>query len=133
MGKKESRMQRSEEPFYVRSTGELTVRALRVADAVVVEIEGAIDLETAPVVEEIVQLGGAIAPKVVVNLSGVNYLDSSALNVLIRTQNRLSQRDVSLRLVKPADPQATKVFDAGELPDDLLIVDSLQLALALDA
>jgi anti-anti-sigma factor len=118
------------EPLYVKEVGELVVRALRADEVVIVEIVGPIDLGTAPLVEEAVELVAGLAPKVVVNLSDVNYLDSSVLNTLIRTQRKLAEREVALLLVKPNDQNATRIFDISALPADLIVVASLDAALA---
>jgi anti-sigma B factor antagonist len=60
------------------------------ARTAVVEVSGAIDVRTAPRFEEL--LGDAVddvaSHGIVVDLSGVTFLDSTALNVLVRCLER---------------------------------------------
>lgn len=71
------------EPFDV-------TRSMLDARTAVVEVSGAIDVRTAPRFEEL--LGDAVddvaSHGIVVDLSGVTFLDSTALNVLVRCLER---------------------------------------------
>ena len=68
------------------------VRQVRVADAVIVEVIGEIDMSTAP------KLAGAVASvhettrRVVVDLSEVSFLDSSALSALVLCERELVEQ-----------------------------------------
>lgn len=119
------------DPIFVRTTDQLEIRALRHDESVVVvEVAGEIDLATAPLLEEAIERATGIAARVVVNLSGVNYLDSSALNTLTRAQARVAVRQVAIIVVKPADPLNSMLIDVSQLREPLVIVESLDQALA---
>ncbi len=65
-------------------------------------VEGEIDLQNAEAVGE--ALGGAVAPAspgLIVDLSGVTYLDSAGLHILFDLERRLSRGGRALRLVIP--------------------------------
>ena len=71
-----------------------------VAGATVVALHGEIDLETAePLRERLDRLTAVDRPDVVVDLSGVSFIDCSGLGVLCRARNRVLERDGRLRLV----------------------------------
>ena len=118
------------DPIFIKTAEELAIRALRHDDAVIVEVAGAIDLATVTLLEEAIDVVTEIAPRVVVNLSDVNYLDSSTLNTLTRAQARLADRQTVLMVVKPANPLVSKLFDVLPLPEPLVVVESLDQALA---
>jgi anti-anti-sigma factor len=96
---------------------------------VVVEVAGAIELATVALLEEAIDVVTEITPRVVVNLSDVNYLDSSALKSLTPAESRPADRQVVLIVVKPANPVVSRLFDVGPLPERLVVVDSLDHAL----
>ena len=72
-------------------------------------------------------------PRVVVNLSEVSFLDSSALNVLVHCRRRLDERNVVLRVVGPADRFVRRVFEITHLSESLGVVGSLEEALTKTA
>lgn len=82
-------------------TGPPPTPAVRiVAGATVVALHGEIDLETAePLRERLDRLTAVDRPDVVVDLSGVSFIDCSGLGVLCRARNRVLERDGRLRLV----------------------------------
>jgi anti-anti-sigma factor len=112
----------TETPFELRST--------RVGDAVVVAIVGEIDMANAPEVSKAIDGGHGSANRVVVDLSEVTFLDSSALNAFVQSQQELAQRDVAFRIVSPADHAVRNVFEITRLTEPLSVVDSLEEALA---
>lgn len=66
----------------------------------VVALGGEVDVYTSPrVKQEIVNLLNGGTPKMVVDLSGVEYLDSTGLGVLIGGLKRARERDGDLKLV----------------------------------
>ena len=77
-------------PFELRST--------RIGDALVVAITGEIDMATAPEVSRAIDSGQGEAGRVVVDLSLVTFLDSSALNAFVQSQQELAQHDVAFRI-----------------------------------
>ena len=112
----------SDTPFELRSS--------RVADAVVVAIIGEIDMATAPEVARAIDSGHDGAERVVVDLTEVTFLDSSALNALVHSQRNLAEHDIAFRIVSPSDHAVRNVFDITHLTGPLSVVDSIDDALA---
>jgi len=109
-------------PFELRST--------RIGEAVVVAIFGEIDIATAPEVSKVIDSGHGSAERIVVDLSEVTFLDSSALNAFVQSQQDLARHDVGFRIVSPADHAVRNVFEITRLIEPLGVVDSLDEALA---
>ena len=73
-----------------------------VGDACVVKLGGELDLYNAPVVREALEQATADSPqRVVVDLSEVEFIDSTALGVLIEARTKLNNRRAFL-LAAPA-------------------------------
>jgi anti-anti-sigma factor len=111
----------SDTPFQLRSS--------RVDDAVVLSIVGEIDMATAPEVARAIDGGHEGIERVVVDLSEVTFLDSSALNALVHSQRSLAENDIGFRIVSPSDQAVRNVFDITHLTGPLSVVDSLDDAL----
>lgn len=95
---------------------------------VVVEVRGEVDLSTAPVLDE--RLSGlADVHKLVIDLSGVSFLDSSGLGVLVRTSNKLEDHGGSIRLVVN-QPQVLKVLEITGLVSTMQVFRTLDQALS---
>jgi anti-sigma B factor antagonist len=80
-------------------------------------VRGEVDMATAPALEA--ALEEAIrdsAGAVLVDLSGVEFLDSSGLQVLMRARARLGTEDRALALVCPFGP-VRRVFELAGLSD----------------
>lgn len=74
-----------------------TVR--RVGDVPVVEVGGDLDVQTGPALREaLYRLAAEQEREVVLDLSGVGFLDSSGLGVLVGALKRLRAHDGTLRL-----------------------------------
>lgn len=95
----------------------------------VIDVRGEIDLATADLLARAVEQVDDRVGRVVVDLSGVSFLDSSALNVLVRCKRLLDRREIALRVVSPG-PVVRRVFEFTHLSDRLHVVDSLNDALA---
>jgi anti-sigma B factor antagonist len=109
------------------TTFELRSRA--VAGAVVIEIAGEIDMATAPEVTRAIDAGHDDAQRVVIDLSEVTFLDSSALNALVHCQRDLATKDIAFRIVSPSDRAVRNVFEITHLTEPLSVVESLDDAL----
>ena len=73
-------------------------------DVAVVTLEGEVDLYTAPEFKEVLLRGiDEGARRVIVDLSSVTFVDSTALGVLVGGGKRLRQHDGSLLLVSGFD------------------------------
>jgi anti-sigma B factor antagonist len=106
------------------------LRSTRIGEALVVAVVGEIDMATAPEVSSAIDSGQNGVGRVVVDLSGVTFLDSSALNALVQSQQELAQHDVAFRIVSPADQAVRNIFEITRLTGPLSVVDSLDEALA---
>ena len=106
------------------------VRTSRVDDAAVVTIVGEIDMANAPEVKRAIDTSRDGVERVVVDLSAVTFLDSSALNALVHSRRDLAEDGISFRVVSPADQSVRKVFEITHLTEPLSVVGSLDAALA---
>ena len=112
-----------------KSCSVLTVTILEVATAargdgqVQVELRGELDLSTvAKVEEELRRVEGDGPPLVVLDLSGLSFLDSSGLRCLVRADERA--RETGRRFVLVRGPDAVqKDFEITRLEERLEIVD----------
>ena len=112
----------TETPFELRST--------RIGAALVLAVVGEIDMATAPEVSKAIDSGHGGAERVVIDLSEVTFLDSSALNAFVKSQQELALHDIGFRLVSPADHAVRNIFEITRLTEPLGVVDSLEEALA---
>ncbi|HUV04460.1 MAG TPA: STAS domain-containing protein [Armatimonadota bacterium] len=77
----------------------------------VIDLEGEVDVYTAPQLkQQIIDLLDGGLRHVVVNLTAVDYLDSTALGVLIGGLKRLRERNGALDLICP-NPRIRRVFE----------------------
>ena len=97
---------------------------------VVVAVTGEVDIATAPKLrEKLVELASQGAHQVVVDLDGVEFLDSTGLGVLIGGMKRLRGHDGDLTLVC-TQPRILKVFEITGLTKVFAIHDSVDDAVA---
>ena len=68
----------------------------------VVAVRGEVDLHTAPKVQYAIERGSEGVKAVVVDMSGIAFMDSTALSTLMRAKESLQERGVSLRLTTPS-------------------------------
>jgi anti-sigma B factor antagonist len=103
----------------------LTVQTSNGSDAVRVCVEGEVDLSTAPELEAALQqaLEGP-AVRLVVDLRGVGFLDSSGLSLLVR-QDRLTRKIGRRMIVIKGPPHVQQVFEISGLSTHLTMVDEL--------
>jgi anti-sigma B factor antagonist len=109
---------------------ELTVTERRIDGVPVVGVEGEIDVATAP------QLGDRLrvlesdgTATVVVDLSRVSFLDSTALGVLVASFKRLREGGGELRIVAQ-EPRILRVFEITDLDRVLAIYPTPEAAAA---
>lgn len=96
----------------------------------VVSATGEVDVFTAPVLDD--ALSGAVAggaTSIVVDLSGVDFLDSTGLSVLVKALKRVRDADGSLDVVVTAE-RVAKVFRITGLDQVIPVHASLADALA---
>lgn len=78
-------------------------------DAVVIHTEGDLDVYTAPRLKEVLDEHVGGSKRVVVDLSEVHFIDSTALGVLVGALQESQSNDGELRLVVD-DPFLLKIF-----------------------
>jgi anti-anti-sigma factor len=90
------------------------------ARTVVVEVSGAMDLATAPRLEELLtsRLRSAVT-LLILDLAGVSSLSSAATGVLTRARLLAQQRGVALRVAAGASRAAMRALDAAGLTTPL--------------
>lgn len=87
-----------------------------------VVVTGELDLLTSPQLQERldVLIDDKATERLVIDLSGVTFFDSSALNVLLQAQGRAGERKVSLAIV-PSDA-VSRVIDLTGVGEHLTVV-----------
>ena len=82
-------------------------------DYSVVAVRGEMDLHTSPKVQGAIERASENngVDAVVVDMSGVAFMDSTALSALVRSKDALGKRDIALRLASHAD---TYVLVSGD-------------------
>jgi anti-sigma B factor antagonist len=109
---------------------ELGIDVRRVDSHAVVDVKGEIDVYTAPKLrEKLIELVSEGAYDVVVNLEGVDFLDSTGLGVLVGALKRVKAHDGSLALVCTQD-KILKIFKITGLTKVFPIHDSVEQAAA---
>lgn len=89
----------------------MTLRVERDRDVPVVYLEGEIDIVNASQVgTQLFEAAPNDAPGMVVDLSGVSYLDSRGLHLLFELSERLRVRDQRLHLVIPPNALIRRVL-----------------------
>ncbi|MGH9064756.1 MAG: STAS domain-containing protein [Acidimicrobiales bacterium] len=96
----------------------------------VVAVQGEVDVYTAPRLRErLVELVSQGVYRIVVDLEGVDFLDSTGLGVLVGGLKRLRSHDGDLALVC-TQPRILKVFEITGLTKVFAIHDSVAAATA---
>ncbi len=89
---------------------EITLATRQEQGRSIVEVAGEVDVHTAPELDVAVSaLISDGATRVVIDLSNVEFLDSTGLGVLVKALKRLRESDGSLDVVATTD-RITKVF-----------------------
>jgi anti-sigma B factor antagonist len=87
-------------------------------------LRGELDLATAPELEQLVNERLDAGQDVVVDLRGLDFMDSSGIRVLVAAHARAARNDTRLFVVRPADGTAVaKIVDVSGLDGELRIVD----------
>ena len=89
---------------------DLIVNEHGVDDLEIVEVRGEVDVHSAPQLRDrLVEVIDAGKPSLVVDLSSLQFIDSTGLGALVATLNHAKQADTQFRLVCRAD-RLLKVF-----------------------
>jgi anti-sigma B factor antagonist len=88
-------------------------------------VTGELDLYTSTALDDaLVQAEGESWPLLVIDLSGLEFMDSSGLRLIVRSHARAEQSGRSVVVVNGPDTVA-RVFSATDLDSKLNIVDDL--------
>lgn len=104
----------------------------------VVAVVGELDVATAPRLRQEVQRvvgtrsGSAAGPAIVLDLSGVDFLDSTGLGVIVGALKRVRTQGGDLRLAG-APHRVVRVFEITRLDEVLPMHDDVAAAIAGDA
>jgi anti-sigma B factor antagonist len=97
-------------------------------DIVCVVLAGSLDVATAPQVRDLlIRLIDEGRYRLVLEMSGVDFVDSIGLGVFVGVVHRLRPHDGSLAVAAPS-PQTRKVFEITQLVRVLPLFDSLDSA-----
>ena len=97
--------------------GSLSVRSRRHGDAHVVELIGELDLDGAPEVEEELLAAEATdATSIVVDLGGLQFIDSTGIRLIVMAAERNEDGRLTLRR---GTKQVQRVFEITDLVDRL--------------
>jgi anti-sigma B factor antagonist len=109
---------------------ELNLTTRTSAGATVLAAAGEIDIHTAPDLRaRLGELEQSGARTIVVDLSGVDFLDSSALGTLVGANKELQANGGALRLVC-TKPSILRVFEITRLSEVIPVFDSVERACA---
>lgn len=109
---------------------ELTVNSRELDGRTVVAVEGEIDVYTAPVLREhLNDLVGEGKHHLLIDMSGVDFLDSTGLGVLVGSLKRIRSQDGTLQLVCDQE-KILKVFRITGLTKVFPIFPSIDKAVA---
>jgi len=109
---------------------ELALDVRKTAAFSVVDVKGEIDVYTAPKLrEKLIELVSEGSYNVVVNLEGVDFLDSTGLGVLVGALKRVKAHDGTLALVCTQE-KILKIFKITGLTKVFPIHDSVDAAAA---
>lgn len=112
---------------------ELGLDVRKVDSHSVVDVKGEIDVYTAPKLrEKLIELVSDGSYNVVVNLEGVDFLDSTGLGVLVGALKRVKAHDGSLGLVCTQD-KILKIFKITGLTKVFPIHDTVEAATGTQA
>ena len=109
---------------------DLTLSTYEVRGSWVVQVKGEVDVYTAPELDaELTRLADAQVFDIVVDLSRVDFLDSTGLGVLVKALKRVRELDGRLAVVA-REERIRKVFRITGLDSVMGLTDSVDTALA---
>jgi anti-anti-sigma factor len=97
----------------------------------VARVRGEIDLSNADsVFSTLARAGAPTADGLIVDLSGVEYLDSAGVRLLFRLARALGESNRTLRTVVPGDATIRRVLELANLQEQIGVDESEDSALA---
>jgi anti-sigma B factor antagonist len=109
---------------------EFKITASLAGDVQVFEVVGEVDMASAAQFGSALELVFDGRRRVVVDLTQVEFFDSSGVAALIRAHRALSERGIEFRVVAPGSGIVRQVFELTQLDAMLVIVDSRAAALS---
>jgi anti-sigma B factor antagonist len=108
---------------------DLEIASAHKGDACLVTLSGEVDVYTAPALRErlVEDIEGG-CPMVVIDMSGVDFIDSSGLGVLVSALKRVSEAGITMRIVCDSEP-VLKIFRITGLDKVFDLVPSLDEAI----
>jgi anti-sigma B factor antagonist len=98
------------------------------AGSVVVAARGEIDVDTAATFDDVLGTAMEQSRRLVVDLSGVSFMHSTAVGVLVGVRQRVRERRGSISLVAPPSP-VRRIVTGGQLQQPFAVFDTLEDAL----
>lgn len=99
----------------------LTIESSEQGEALVVALAGEFDLASAQLVDDELARAQESYPVVILDLTGVTFMDSTGLHVVLRVDERMQEAGTSLRVV-PGGPQVQRLFQLTGATDRLQTV-----------
>jgi anti-sigma B factor antagonist len=95
----------------------------KVGATAIVAVVGELDLASGPELEaELERITGAVTKLLVVDLSQLDFMDSTGLSILVRTHQRLTGEGSEMSLVK-GSPQVQRLLELTGVAQRLRLVD----------
>lgn len=95
----------------------------------VVSVRGEVDLHTAPKVQYAVERGANGVGTVILDMSAIAFMDSTALSMLMRVKDSLQEKGVELRLSNPSDA-VQRIFNVTGFGDYFDVFPSREAAIS---
>jgi anti-sigma B factor antagonist len=92
------------------------------ADQAVVRLSGELDIATTPEVEEVLRRVAAAKREVVLDLSGLDFMDSTGLRMTIEL-NALARQDGCHFIIVRGNDQVHRIFEMSGVEEHLTLVD----------
>jgi anti-sigma B factor antagonist len=98
--------------------GQLVIEKTQEADGVVLALSGELDLASAPVLErELRDAEATSPPRLVIDLAGLAFMDSTGLQALLRARERANTDGQHQLLLRRAPHQVQRVFELTKTGD----------------
>jgi anti-anti-sigma factor len=104
--------------------GQLVVETSTQEDATVLMLSGELDLASTPILErELAAVESAGAKKILIDLAGVGFMDSTGLQALLRARERATTEHGAGLALRRGPHQVQRVFELTKTIDAFTFVD----------
>jgi anti-anti-sigma factor len=104
--------------------GQLVVETATTDDATVLKLVGELDLASTPILErELAAIEAGDVKKIVIDLAGVGFMDSTGLQALLRARERATQENGAQLALRRGPHQVQRVFELTKTIDAFTFVD----------